>query len=222
MAEMMGGLMDRRSRRTQATRARLLDGARQAIIEHGPDAVTVVQITTAADLGTGTFYNYFTTRDDIVTAVLYDTVESLGRRLDAMTRDMPDPAEVFSSSLRHLMGMAISDPLWGWFVVRIGAAHPALVETLGPRATRDLQRGLDEGRFDIANLHMTADVVFGSLLAAIHSHLSGDRSGDRPAEYAELNLRMVGLSKQDAAEVCVRPLPELPALPALSDDGEVR
>jgi AcrR family transcriptional regulator len=209
---MMAGVTDRRSRRSEATRARLLRGARQAIIDHGPDAVTVVQITTAADLGTGTFYNYFTTRDDIVTAVLYDTVESLGRRLDAMTRDMPDPAEVFASSLRHLMGMAITDPLWGWFVVRIGAAHPALVETLGPRATRDLKRGIDEGRFDIANLHMTADVVFGSLLAAIHSYLAGDRAGDQPAEYAELNLRMVGLSKNDAEEVCARPLPELPAL----------
>ncbi len=204
---------DRRMRKAEATRTRLVDAARLLIARSGPDAVTIAQITAAADLGIGTFYNYFATRDDIITAVITDTVESMGQRLDAMTKDMADPAEVFASSLRHLMGTAITDPVWAWFVVRIGAAHPALVGILGPRATRDLRRGIEEGRFEIANLAMTADVVFGALLAAISSYLAGDRSGDQPAQYAELNLRMVGLSREDAAEVCRRPLPVLPEPP---------
>ncbi|UDY25421.1 TetR/AcrR family transcriptional regulator [Nocardioides sp. Kera G14] len=203
---------DRRSRKAEATRTRLIGAARRLVAELGPDAVTIAQITSAADLGTGTFYNYFATRDDIVTAVIQDTVESMGQRLDAMTADMSDPAEVFAASLRQLMGTAVSEPVWAWFVVRIGAAHPALIDILGPRATRDLKRGIDEGRFQIENLPMTADVVFGSLLAAIHSYLSSDRQGDQPAQYAELNLRMVGLSRADAAEVCRRPLPHLPEL----------
>jgi AcrR family transcriptional regulator len=211
-------VMDRRSRKAEMTRARLIDAARRLIAAHGPDSVTIVQITTEADLGTGTFYNYFATREDIITAVIQDTVESMGQRLDAMTADMADPAEVFASSLRHLMGTAMSDPVWAWFVVRIGAAHPALIQILGPRATRDLERGIDEGRFQIDNLPMTANVVFGSLLAAIHSYLGSDRRGDQPAQYAELNLRMVGLSRAEAAEVCRRPLPELPDLAALSPE----
>lgn len=41
---------------------------------------------------------------------------------------------------------------------------------------------------------MTA-VVFGSLLAAIDSYLRSDRTGDKPAQYAE---------------VVRRPLPDLP------------
>jgi len=207
-------VQSRRVRKTEQTRARLLEGARSAIVEHGPDVVTVAHITEAADVGTGTFYNYFTTRDDIVSGVLYDTVESLGRRLDAMTRNMPDPAEVFASSLRHLMEMAITDPLWRWYVVRIDVSHAALIERLGPRAARDIQRGVDEGRFQVASVPMVADIVFGSLLAAIHAFLGSDGRGGQPAAYAELNLRMVGLSLEDAAEVVQRPLPILPPLPA--------
>ncbi|WP_300680893.1 TetR/AcrR family transcriptional regulator [Nocardioides sp.] len=208
--------MDRRTRKAEATRARLIDAARRLVAEHGPDAVTIAQITAAADLGTGTFYNYFSTREEIITGVITDTLESMGQRLDAMTAQMADPAEVFASSLRHLMGTAASDPVWAWFVVRIGAAHPALIEVLGPRCSRDLQRGLDEGRFQIDNLAMAADMVFGSLLAAIHSYLNSDRSGDQPAQYAELNLRMAGLTPADAAEVCARPLPDLPVLTDLT------
>lgn len=208
---------DRRLRKAEATRGRLVSAARTLIAASGPEAVTIAQITEAADLGIGTFYNYFATRDDIITAVITDTVESMGQRLDRMTEHMADPAEVFASSLRHLMGTAITDPVWAWFVVKIGAAHPALIGILGPRATRDLRRGIDEGRFEIANLAMTADVVFGALLAAIQSYLASDRSGDQPAEYAELNLRMVGLSRDDAAEVCRRPLPTLPDLTGLTE-----
>lgn len=202
--------VDRRTRKAERTRARLIDAARRLVAAHGPEAVTIAQITAAADVGTGTFYNYFATRDEIITAVITDTVEGMGQRLDAMTADMADPAEVFASSLRHLMGTAMSDPVWAWFVVRIGAAHPALIEVLGPRCTRDLARGIEEGRFRIDNLPMAAEMVFGSLLAAIHSYLGSDRQGDQPAQYAELNLRMVGLSPEDAAEVCRRPLPQLP------------
>ena len=42
--------------------------------EHGVDAVGLAAITEAADLGVGTFYNCFQSRDEVVIAAVGDIV----------------------------------------------------------------------------------------------------------------------------------------------------
>ena len=44
----------------------------------------------------------------------------MGAALDNLTAEMTDAGEVFAFSLRHLVRQAITDPVWGWFVVRPG------------------------------------------------------------------------------------------------------
>lgn len=204
---------DRRTRRQKATRRKLVTATHELVAEHGLDAVTVADITERADVGTGTFYNYFTSREAAIDAVIEDQIATLGRRLDAMSRYLEDPAEIISTSLRHLMGTAISDPVWGKFIVNLGLAHPSLIAILGPRATRDMQIGINADRFDVPNVPMAADIIFGSLLAAIHAHhLSETASSDPTIDLAIYNLRMLGLSPDDASAVSHRPLPALPTL----------
>lgn len=90
--------------------------------EEGGEGVTLSAISERADLGVGTFYNYCHSRDDTVKAVVANAVESLGQRLGALTHAMSDAAAIYSISLRHLMGTAVTDPLWGWIGVRLGVA----------------------------------------------------------------------------------------------------
>jgi AcrR family transcriptional regulator len=184
----------------------------------GPTALTVTAVTERADLGTGTFYNYFESREEIVTAVIVEALESMGQRLDALTHDMDDPAEVYSMSLRHLVGTAVSDPLWGWLLVRLGVAQEELINILGPRAERDLQKGIDAGRFAIPDLPVATAIYFGGLLATMHAHLHGSSTGDPSTVFAEYMLRAVGLDADEAHDLAQRPLPPLPPLPEPADD----
>lgn len=181
--------------------------------ERGVDAVGLSEITDAADLGAGTFYNYFQSRDEIVEAVAEESIESLGARMDLMTADMPDAAEVFASSLRHLVRHAISDPLWGWFVVRLGVAHPKLIDILGPRAARDLRNGVDSGRFTIPDVDIATSCVFGALLSTLHRVISTKTDQRADEVFAQTMLCMVGIPADEARDVASRPLPPLPALP---------
>lgn len=200
----------RHQRRREKTRARLIDAARTLVAERGVDAIGLSDITEAADLGAGTFYNYFHSRDEIVEAVTEESIESLGARMDLMTADMSDAAEVFSSSLRHLVRHAISDPLWGWFVVRLGVAHPKLIDILGPRAARDLGKGLDSGRFTIPDVEIATSCVFGALLSTLH-HVVSEQTQDGIDEvFAQAMLSMVGVPPDEAREIATRPLPPLP------------
>ena len=62
----------RRERKKAEVRAQILDTAMQLFSRHGLDEVTVDQIADAADIGKGTVYNYFTTKEDIVVAFMAD------------------------------------------------------------------------------------------------------------------------------------------------------
>jgi len=63
---------DRRGRKKAAARARILATAMKLFSRHGLDDVTVEQIADAADIGKGTIYNYFATKEDIVVAFMSD------------------------------------------------------------------------------------------------------------------------------------------------------
>src|ERR1035437_724450 len=61
-----GHSMGRRERRAAATRLRLFRCAIQLFAERGFANVTVGDITEAADVGKGTFFNYFDTKDHVL------------------------------------------------------------------------------------------------------------------------------------------------------------
>ncbi len=62
----------RRARKKAETRRVIIETAIRLFGDHGIDAVTVDQIAAAADIGKGTIYNYFPTKEDIVVAFMVD------------------------------------------------------------------------------------------------------------------------------------------------------
>lgn len=202
--------LGRREKRAETTRKNLMWAARQLMASGGPDSITIQSITKIADIGQGTFYNYFANRDEVIDAVILAEVESLGSRLDRLTAGMSDAAEIYAYSLRHLMRTAVTDPVWGWMVVRMGIAQQGLLSQLGPRAARDIKIGIDSGRFKVENLEVATAMTFGSLLAVMRDYLRSQTKVDPSNVYAENLLRMVGLSPQEAQEISNRKLPDLP------------
>lgn len=67
----------RRERRKTRTRRALLDAAIALFATHGIYDARVEDITDAADLGKGAFYNYFASKDDLVSALLGEAVDEL-------------------------------------------------------------------------------------------------------------------------------------------------
>ena len=75
--------MGRRERRGAETRLRLFRCALQLIAEHGFSSVTVEDITEAADVGKGTFFNYFESKDQVL-GVMAEI--QLGKAAEALAR----------------------------------------------------------------------------------------------------------------------------------------
>ena len=70
------GAPSRTERRKQQTRRSLLEAAQQLLAE-GRTAVSVLDITTLADVGNGSFYNHFATKDELFDAAVMDVVDQL-------------------------------------------------------------------------------------------------------------------------------------------------
>jgi AcrR family transcriptional regulator len=68
----MTEVINRRERKKLAARAQILSAAIDLFSTHGIDSITIDQIAAAADVGKGTIYNYFATKEDIVVAFMAD------------------------------------------------------------------------------------------------------------------------------------------------------
>jgi len=62
----------RRERKKIAARSQILSAAIDLFSRRGLEAVTIDEIAAAADVGKGTIYNYFATKEDIVVAFMAD------------------------------------------------------------------------------------------------------------------------------------------------------
>src|SRR5260370_23368524 len=87
------------ARRKQRTRAALIRAA-QRLIAEGKVNVPVLEITRAADVGMGSFYNHFDSKEQLFEAAITDVLDAHGAMLDRLTESMDDPAETFAASFR--------------------------------------------------------------------------------------------------------------------------
>src|ERR671935_140060 len=77
----------RRARRQAEIRARLLSAGRTVFARHGVANATIAQITEAADVGFGTFYLYFRSKDALYRAIVHDGFAALGEPLTTTVHD---------------------------------------------------------------------------------------------------------------------------------------
>lgn len=73
--------LSRRERKHAEIRARILAVALRLFGEKGLEAVTVEEIAEAADIGKGTVYNYFATKEDIVVAFMVEMEKKVQARV---------------------------------------------------------------------------------------------------------------------------------------------
>jgi AcrR family transcriptional regulator len=191
------------------TRARLIEAARGLMAQKPIEATPIAEITEAADVAIGSFYNHFESREALVEAVVADTLEKHGASVDLATAAMKDPAEVLAASVRLTVRQVDSDPTWGRFVVRTGLLAPGLgFGGLAHRLARDLRRGFRAGRFAAFDERTTMAAIGGAVMGVMQARLVGDVPRDAGVHLAKEVLCMLGLRPEEATEIANRPLPD--------------
>lgn len=200
----------RGARRRSQTRSRLLLAARDLMARKGIGATSIQDITETADVGFGSFYNHFDSKEAIADAVMKEAVESFGDAVDRLAEVIEDPAEIVAASVRHAVTRAAADPAWGWFLVRTALARGGgLRGGLGSRMARDIRIGVKARRFTLEDPQAAALGAGGAVLAIIASRLQGELGGDAPVRAATLVLKILGIPAKEASRLARRPLPAI-------------
>ena len=202
--------VSRLDRRKARTRAALVAAARELLTSRDPAGVSIQEITDAADVGFGSFYNHFQSKQELFDAAVEEVMEEHGAMLDEITAGIEDPAEVFAASVRMTARFPKTHPQLARIFARTGLRAITSPSGLAPRALRDLERARDAGRLSFDDPAVAISCAGGALLGVLHLSLGRPKPADidRAADALAVNLlRMFGLSADDAREVTSRRLP---------------
>jgi AcrR family transcriptional regulator len=210
VSELRDEPVNRLERRKQRTRAALIQAA-QALIAAGKLNVPVLEITQAADVGMGSFYNHFDSKEELFEAAVADALDSHGALLDQLTESIDDPAETFACSFRLTGRLFRRRPQESRILLVNGLNLMSSERGLGPRALRDIEMAAAAGRFTVDDPKLALAVAGGALLGlgkllADEPERDDAAAADRVTEHV---LRLFGLSAAEAHDVCTRPLPDI-------------
>ena len=219
----------RGARRKRRTRDKLLRAAMALMADRGVQGVAINEITEAADVGFGSFYNHFESKESLHEALLEDMLEAFGSALEQIVQSLDDPAEVLATSIRCTLRQARGNPQWGQFLVQNGFAGRLYFAGLAQHVMRDLTRGVELGRFSVQDPLVALLQTGGTVIAAISIELAAaqpDNGIHRDARTLQLDitgipertsaaiLRTLGVADGEAAEIARRPLPDVEFTPA--------
>jgi AcrR family transcriptional regulator len=191
----------RQERRKERTRTSLLDATRALMGRRGLDAITIADIAAEADVGVGTFYNHFATKEEIVQRA----ADREFGRADLIVGDAvvgeQDPA------VRLALGVLVSlrelEPnlLWAGVASRSREdreeQRPLLNSPLVVRLLADLAEGYESGSFDVAP-QIGGFLVVGCVNSSLMSRAAGILQPEDDSLVAIAALRALGVTTAQA------------------------
>ena len=206
--------LSRVSRRQLQTRKRLLQSAYEVMSVRGVDGATIQEITELADVGFGTFYSYFKSKDELATQVLDCLINDQGRRNDLATRPWKgiDPAKVQGFCARLTVREAISDPMWHWWARRPDLLADRMQDGFKPFGVRDIILATRAGAYRVKEDEAAAvwSQIVWLMVGGLRDVIVGKQPPSHERLVAELLMRVLGVPTDRAYEITTAPLPEYP------------
>jgi AcrR family transcriptional regulator len=200
----------RLDRRKARTRQALVDAAARLIAQGRGERASIQEITEAADIGFGSFYNHFASKEELFQTASEEVLERWAQMIDAACVDIEDPAEVFAVKLRISGRLAWTHPEIAAFITGAGLDLLDAPRGLAPPALRDIRAAQAAGRFTVGDAEIALSAVAGGLIGLFRKHARDPESVTEASvdELTEGCLRLLGLPAAHARRVARRALPE--------------
>lgn len=198
------------ARRQRRNREALIRAASAVMSEKGIDAATMLEIADRADVGAGTVYNYFKSKDDLAIAVLEEIMQGLALRVESATAGLDDPAHIYAIALMTVLETATQDERWRQLLNRSGIVADVMYRRIGPFTIDLLAKAEAAGRLTPGD----ADLAWKlSTHAIVGFALAISRHEVAPVTIPTAAARMLclaGLDAKEAERLVARPRPALP------------
>lgn len=199
---------NRQDQRKARTRRALIDAAVRLTSSGRAGHASIQDITDEADLGFGTFYNHFTSKEELFSLASDEVQEQWGRELDAACEGVDDPAMAFTTKFRLAARAGRSHPDRARFLTELGLEALQRTDGLGPRARRDLGDAFAQGSLSHPHPPTALAAVAATLLRILEEQLANPDAVDDEVvdKVAESLLVMLGASHAAARALVAAPL----------------
>ena len=187
-------------KKRERTRLLLLDAATDVLAARG-DGFSLTELTDAAGVSHGTFYNYFDGRDELLAALVPHIVGQFAERMAADVSD-DDAAVRFARISAAALAVAIEEPELVRVALRVDDVQRGLLAD-GPLShlRQDLSDGFAAGRFACPPDTGTLDVLLGALRLAIRRIAGGEHTAAYRQSVLSRLLQSLGIDDTEAGQI---------------------
>jgi AcrR family transcriptional regulator len=191
--------VSRVARKRLDARRRLIEAASSVIAERGVEGLRLRELADRADVGFGSFYTHFDSKDELVEAVVASLLGGLTQAIIERAAVLDDPARVAAEAHRQFVRLAYEDPSLARLIVQLDRADALLETTTYPILAPLLESGLASGRFSGVNVEVAVSFIVGATIAVMRGIIDGRLGPHAEVASARALLRVCGLSDAEAA-----------------------
>lgn len=193
----------------ERTRKKILEAAFELIGNEKGLTVRIEEICAAAQISRGTFYNYFTSLEQLFEVLAIELSHDLNSALVSTLDEVRSHAEGSNAAIQHYLEHARRDPAWGWAMVHLNAFGPSFGAESWEACYRSIAKGIEAGEFDVPNAAVGRDLMTGTVMATVRTMLRSGSSRSEPRIVAYHLLRALGVPDARAREIADSPLPDI-------------
>jgi AcrR family transcriptional regulator len=193
--------VSRVARKRRVARQRLIEAASAVIAERGVEGLRLRELADRADVGFGSFYTHFESKEELVEAVVVELLGVLTAAIIERAAVDDDPARVAADAHRQFVRLAYDDPPRARLIVQLDHADALLETAARPILAPLLQDGLASGRFTGVDVEVAVSFIVGATIAVMRGILDGRLGPRAEVSSARALLRVCGLSDAEAAEL---------------------
>lgn len=200
---------DRHERRKAATRAALVQAARDLVAEQGAD-VSVQAIADRADVGLGSFYNHFDGKPAVFAAAATAALTEFEEWLVASTQHLTDLVEVFTARMRLYGRMSDSHPEVAAVLSRVPPSPDLAPRGYSVRARADVDASPLAQRFDRDEIDIRLIAAQGAFMSLVGLRQRDPSVGpERADDLAAVMLQLFEVPRDEAEALAHRPLDDV-------------
>lgn len=186
------------------TRKKLLDAAQGQLLEGGVAALTIAGLTGRAEFGVGTFYNYFTTREDVIEAVTDMLNAAFNRDLDLLVKDLSDPEEVLTASCLQTLAFVTAGSDSGRILFDSDLPIEGFIYNVRQRFVADAQVGIRQGVFLVDNPAVLLSMISGAVYGVLSDRYRGSLPGTSAKAVCRNVLKLLGVGDVRAQQLLAK------------------
>ena len=200
--------------RRERMRRKLLAAALRVFAERGIDAPLIDDFIASAGVARGTFYNYFSTTEELLDAVTSELSDAILTNIDKVVLTLDDPLQRVATGCLLYLHIGVDFPSWGAFVMRTKFRRKSIGKLMDEYLMRDLELAHRAGQLEYPSVRAARDLLHASLAQAIVTVIDGDAPRKHLREILALGLRGIGATTARARKLSLLPVPpvELPEL----------